>query len=96
MLDFDFFEDARQYIADKQTNPIKAERVKQPEAIERFEAQAPPKEKQYKLSDDLKTLTYKGCTYNIPDFYNKKMIKLRDVKTLEMIFISLGLNGVEA
>lgn len=103
MLDIDFFADARAYLEKKnqetqQTEPKKPVTVEivkpAPEPIEQ-EPENPflfPELQDFFISEDISTLTYKNKTYAIPEYYNKEMIKNRDKKTLDMVFISLGLS----
>lgn len=102
MIDIDFFADAQAYINNKDKSqqttppppvvitPVKLEpeppKVEETKPLDYF-----PEIQGFSVSDDCTTLTYNGKTYTIPDFYNKKMIKIRDRKTLEMVFISLDL-----
>lgn len=103
MLNIDFFADARAYLENKEQKaqqakeekPVVLEAVKpEPEPIKQEPAKLIlfPEIKDFSISEDLNTLTYQGKTYTIPSYYNKKMIKIRDKKTLDMVFISLGLN----
>ena len=42
--------------------------------------------KQFCVSDDYKTLTIDNKIYEIPDFFNKQMLKNNDTKTWQMVF----------
>ncbi len=44
---------------------------------------------EYKISEDLKEITIQGKHFNIPDFFNREMIKIRDLKTMQMVFYSI-------
>lgn len=92
MLDLDFFADAKAYILQdkgqlagsqeppQNPTPIKQEVITFPKIL---------------ISEDCNTLKYAGSSYEIPSFYNREMIKKRDKRTLEMVFISLELEAPE-
>lgn len=104
MIDIDFFADAQEYLNNKGSNaqqetpktpvvltPVKLQpeptKQEKPKILELF-----PEVQGFTISEDCTTLTHQGITYTIPDFYNKRMIAQRDKKTLDMVFISLGLD----
>lgn len=49
---------------------------------------------EYKISSDCKTITFNNECFQIPNWYNKNMILIRDNKTLEMIFIGIISNKI--
>ena len=42
--------------------------------------------KQFCVSNDYKTVTIDNNIYEIPDFFNKQMLKSNDIKTWQMVF----------
>ena len=49
----------------------------------------------YEITPDFKYIIINKRIYEIPDFYNKNMIKIRDNKTLEMIFRQIIYNTIQ-
>jgi hypothetical protein len=92
LLNIDFFADARAYITNNEglsSAPVKAPTLPTPTKPQVLNF---PK---VFISEDCSTLKYAGNSYEIPSFYNKEMIKIRDKRTLEMVFISLELEAPE-
>lgn len=46
----------------------------------------------FEISKDVSYITIGAKSYEIPSWYNKKMVEARDIKTLQMIFIHHGLD----
>lgn len=49
----------------------------------------------YKILNDCKTIILNGKSFDIPSWYNKNMILIRDSKTLEMIFYGIINNKID-
>ena len=88
MLDIDFFADARAYLSQDKELLESSQEPPQPPTPTTQKVATFPK---LFITEDNNYLKYGGKTYAIPSFYNRDMIKIRDKKTLEMVFISLEL-----
>ena len=92
MLDVDFFADARAYIENREDEAeAQSKPASMPIATQADKDNLPPVIQGLEIAEDCKTFTYKTNVYNIPDFYNKEMIRQKDSKTLDIIFKGLGL-----
>lgn len=103
MLNIDFFADARAYKGNNSTptpvtpiKPVEPSVIVCPQnnndSVKAEPLELFPENSGLAIAEDCKTLTYKGVSYIIPDYYNKKMIAKRDKKTIEMVLISLDLD----
>ena len=97
----DFFADARAFIE----NPSEAPDFKQT-TPKVFKSEPKPEEKPeqkelclytgLEVSEDGTEIYINGETFKVPDWYNKEMIKARDKKTIDMVFIHYGYNSAPA
>ena len=93
----DFFADARAFI----DNPSEAPDYKQT-TPKVFKSEPKPEEKPeqkelclysgLEVSKDGSIITLDGQAYEVPAWYNKEMIKARDKKTIDMVFIHYGID----
>lgn len=94
---FDFFADARAFINSPDDSQSIDYKQTTPKA---FKSEPKPEEKPeqkelclyngLEVSEDGTEIYINGKTFKVPDWYNKEMIKGRDKKTIDMVFIHYG------
>jgi len=96
----DFFADARAFINTPEDSASPSVDYKQTTPKE-FKPKPKPEEKPEQkelclysgldISEDGTIITLDGKPYEVPAWYNKEMIKARDKKTIDMVFIHYGI-----
>ena len=96
---FDFFADARAFINSPEDSASPSVDYKRTTPKE-FKPTPKPEEKPdqkelclytgLEVSEDGSTITLKGETLQVPEWYNKDLIKGRDKKTIDMVLIHYG------
>lgn len=96
----DFFADARAFINSPEDSPSVDYKQTTPKV---FKPTPKPEEKPeqkelclytgLEVSEDGTEIYFNGETLKVPEWYNKEMIKGRDKKTIDMVFIHYGLEN---